>query len=233
MRLVRDVAETFERSAVDDAHTPALCSSSVLASQFGLLTCFSLSDASFLRTLIDNKLHGTRTVPGSRAGTRPPSPVAGGSGAAGPHGHGMEAFLKSRANSVGPLEGVLGGEAGTEAGEHAFDSMAMDSMLANGGFWDNVSWCRATVLAMHSSELTLLTYRCSCLASEDLSRRSAVEREPCLATSPIPGPSLHYTRGQDPPPPSPMLSLRSTLLFRRQLRGGRVTRARSYTTSLL
>lgn len=25
IRLVRDVAETFERSAVDDAHTPALC----------------------------------------------------------------------------------------------------------------------------------------------------------------------------------------------------------------
>jgi hypothetical protein len=52
----------------------------------------------------------------------------------------MEAFLKSRANSVGPLDGVLGGgEPGHEAGEHAFDSMAMDSMLANGGFWDNVS----------------------------------------------------------------------------------------------
>lgn len=29
MRLVRDVAETFERSAVDDAHTPALCPSIV------------------------------------------------------------------------------------------------------------------------------------------------------------------------------------------------------------
>lgn len=55
----------------------------------------------------------------------------------------MEAFLKSRANSVGPLEGVLGGEPGHEAGEHAFDSMAMDSMLANGGFWDNVSRYKA------------------------------------------------------------------------------------------
>lgn len=177
-----------------------------------------LTDASFLRTLIDNKLHGTRTVPGSRAGTRPPSPVAGGSGA-GPHGHGMEAFLKSRANSIGPLEGVLGGEPGTEAGEQAFDSMAMDSMLANGGFWDNVSRCSNWGPI---SQLTLLTCRCSCLASEDLSRRSAVELEPCSATSPIPGPSRHYTRGQDLPPPSPMPSLRSTLPFRHQLRRGRL-----------
>jgi hypothetical protein len=32
MRLVRDVAETFERSAVDDAHTPALCASEAFAS---------------------------------------------------------------------------------------------------------------------------------------------------------------------------------------------------------
>lgn len=54
------------------------------------------------------------------------------------HPHGMESYLKSRANSVGPMEGGVSGEPGTE-GEQAFDSIAMDSMLANGGFWDNVS----------------------------------------------------------------------------------------------
>jgi hypothetical protein len=55
----------------------------------------------------------------------------------------MDSFLKSRANSVGPLEGITGGGGGEmgegETTDQAFDSMAMDSMLANGGFWDNVS----------------------------------------------------------------------------------------------
>lgn len=50
----------------------------------------------------------------------------------------MESFLKSRANSVGPPDGFVGGEPGAEGTDQAFDSLAMDSMLANGGFWDNV-----------------------------------------------------------------------------------------------
>lgn len=41
----------------------------------------------------------------------------------------MEAYLKSRANSMGP-DGE--GEAG------AFDTMAMDTMLSNGAFWNNM-----------------------------------------------------------------------------------------------
>ena len=122
MTLVNDVADMFERCAVDETHTPALCTS--------LPTCCltrpnsNLADASFLRALIENKRTGGRTAPGSRAGTRPSSPQPG-----------VEAYLKSRVNSPGLGEGMEG----MEAGDHGFDSLAMDTMLSNGDFWNNVS----------------------------------------------------------------------------------------------
>ena len=47
----------------------------------------------------------------------------------------MEAYLKSRVNSPGLGEGMEG----MEAGDHGFDSLAMDTMLSNGDFWNNVS----------------------------------------------------------------------------------------------
>ncbi|SCV73842.1 BQ2448_6272 [Microbotryum intermedium] len=120
IRLVRNVAETFERAAIDDTHTPALY-------------------ASFLRALIDNKLNTGRTAPGSRAATRPSSPAHGVSSTMGGVGVAMEAYLKSRANSPGGegLEGAGGSEHHSTNNEH-FDSLAMDSMLSNGGFWDNM-----------------------------------------------------------------------------------------------
>ncbi|KAM0790082.1 hypothetical protein ACM66B_005410 [Microbotryomycetes sp. NB124-2] len=132
IRLVRDVAETFERSAVDENHTPALY-------------------ASFLKTLIDNKLHGPRTAPGSRANTRPGSPVAGHSSTsnglppAGPGNENMEALLKMGGGDLhhqqmfeGGVPATSGGGGELPVGEQAFDSMAMDTMLSNGGFWDNM-----------------------------------------------------------------------------------------------
>ncbi|SDA01519.1 BZ3500_MvSof-1268-A1-R1_Chr10-1g02747 [Microbotryum saponariae] len=122
IRLVRNVAETFERAAIDDTHTPALY-------------------ASFLRALIDNKLNTGRTAPGSRAATRPSSPAHGAASMGGGIGVGMEAYLKSRANSPGGegLEGAAGGsEHHSSTNNEHFDSLAMDSMLSNGGFWDNM-----------------------------------------------------------------------------------------------
>ncbi|KAK4051002.1 hypothetical protein OIV83_003131 [Microbotryomycetes sp. JL201] len=125
IRLVRDVAETFERSAVDENHTPALY-------------------ASFLKTLIDNKLHGPRTAPGSRVHTRPGSPVTGQSSSnglppGGPGNENMESLLKMSGGDVHqPFEGGGGISGEQPVGEQAFDSMAMDTMLSNGGFWDNM-----------------------------------------------------------------------------------------------
>ncbi|KAK4050348.1 hypothetical protein OIO90_005141 [Microbotryomycetes sp. JL221] len=136
IRLVRDVAETFERSAVDETHTPALY-------------------ASFLRTLLDNKLHGPRTAPGSRVNTRPGTPVHSGQHASnglppgGPGNQNMETLLKMgeghpQATYEGGVPTSAAGEGGApttgehSAGEQAFDSMAMDTMLSNGGFWDNM-----------------------------------------------------------------------------------------------
>lgn len=131
-----DVAETLERCAVDDTHTPALY-------------------ASFLRALIDNKKTGV--LPGSRAVSRLGSPVPNGAGAAGAGAPaapapGMDAFLRSRAGSLGPIGeeatgGAEDGEGGAGAngaglGGHplsdAFDPQAMDSLLAGGDFWSNM-----------------------------------------------------------------------------------------------
>ncbi|KAL8290408.1 hypothetical protein RQP46_002666 [Phenoliferia psychrophenolica] len=112
LSLVRDAADTLERCAVDDTHTPALY-------------------ASFLRALIENKRTGGRTAPGSRVGTQPNSPVLGPVG--------IENFIKSRAGSAAPGEGVFAPMGEGDSNDFtAFDSVAMDSMLSNGGFWDNM-----------------------------------------------------------------------------------------------
>ena len=136
LRLVTDVAETLERCAVDDTHTPALY-------------------ASFLRALIDNKKTGV--LPGSRAASRLGSPVPNGAGGAAVGGAGgagtvpgVDVFLRSRAGSLGPIgeegaeetgEGGPGG-AGNGVNGHplsdAFDPQAMDSLLAGGDFWSNM-----------------------------------------------------------------------------------------------
>lgn len=105
-------------------------------------SCVSL-DASFLRTLLENKLNGGRTAANSRAPTRPGSPSASGgangiyvnnlgssSSAAAANGlnsvsAGLESFLKSRAPSLGPegqyslgMSGLggMGGEFGASMG---------------------------------------------------------------------------------------------------------------------
>lgn len=112
---------------------------------------FENVDASFLRTLIDNKLHGSRTVPGSRAGTRPGSPIQGASSLptnAGPSSANMETLLKHAAGdpSAGlssnwsanlQSEHFLG--LGAEYGDQAFDGLAPDPYGRSDAFWDNVS----------------------------------------------------------------------------------------------
>ncbi|GAA5889963.1 hypothetical protein JCM16303_004877 [Sporobolomyces ruberrimus] len=145
MRLVRDTADVLEKSAVDEQHTPAL---------YG----------SFLRALIDNKLNGTRTAANSRAPTRPGSPNQNAglfnnpiNSANGPAG--LDSYLRSRANSVGP-EGLspvgpnfVGdlptftpggsfnfnghGDGVVEEGS-AHDAFTVDTMLQEGGFWSQM-----------------------------------------------------------------------------------------------
>ncbi|KAM0751306.1 hypothetical protein T439DRAFT_380294 [Meredithblackwellia eburnea MCA 4105] len=124
MALVKDAADTLQSCAVDDTHTPALY-------------------ASFLRALIENKRTGGRTAPASRVPTQPNSPVMTAAN--------LENFVKSRAGSVGPeglFASLMGGAgdstvpvAGTSGDPNefaAFDSLAMDTMLSNGGFWENM-----------------------------------------------------------------------------------------------
>ncbi|BGP18069.1 hypothetical protein JCM10213v2_006120 [Rhodosporidiobolus nylandii] len=119
MRLVRETAEVLENSAIDEQHTPALY-------------------ASFLRMLIENKLHGPRTAANSRAPTRPGSPdpsgltglgsangttsaFASSSAYTNGNGVGLESFIKSRAPSIGP-EGYAGlNGASTPSGGFGFD----------------------------------------------------------------------------------------------------------------
>ncbi|GAA5906540.1 Zn(II)2Cys6 transcription factor [Sporobolomyces salmoneus] len=141
MKLVRDTADVLEQSAVDEQHTPAL---------YG----------SFLRALIDNKLNGSRTAANSRAPTRPGSPNQN----AGPfsqpvNSNGLDSYLRSRANSVGP-EGLspvapnfVGdlptftpggsfnfnghGDGVVEEGA-AHDAFTVDTMLQEGGFWSQM-----------------------------------------------------------------------------------------------
>ncbi|GAA5917930.1 hypothetical protein JCM5296_007001 [Sporobolomyces johnsonii] len=133
MRLVRETAETLEKSAVDDQHTPAL---------YG----------SFLRALIDNKLHGPRTAANSRAPTRPGSPNLAMPSSAGlsytlngGNSIGLESFLRSRATSPAPsafpgdLPAFGFGAAEGEMGDAAVhDALTMDSMLSDGGFWSQM-----------------------------------------------------------------------------------------------
>ncbi|CEQ40119.1 SPOSA6832_01704, partial [Sporobolomyces salmonicolor] len=133
MRLVRETAETLEKSAVDDQHTPAL---------YG----------AFLRALIDNKLHGPRTAANSRAPTRPGSPNLAMPSSAGlsytltgGNSIGLESFLRSRATSPAPpafpgdLPAFGFGAGEGEMGDAAVhDALTMDSMLSDGGFWSQM-----------------------------------------------------------------------------------------------
>jgi len=152
MRLVRETADVLEAAAVDEQHTPALCASSssplslsiplTLARRSSLADSLpSHADASFLRTLIDNKLNGPRTAANSRAPTRPGSPNPSGAqggiyinnlamanGAGGPSsgnnggapahggGNGVESYLKSRAPSLGPEFAGLANAQGVAGG---------------------------------------------------------------------------------------------------------------------
>lgn len=132
LALVRDAADTLQRCAVDDTHTPALCAFKMSHNVASPASDSSVRppDASFLRALIENKRTGGRTAPGSRVGTQPNSPVLGPIG--------IENFIKSRAGSAAP-EGVFAPMGEGDSNDFtAFDSVAMDSMLSNGGFWDNV-----------------------------------------------------------------------------------------------
>ncbi|GAA5983553.1 hypothetical protein JCM5350_000273 [Sporobolomyces pararoseus] len=144
MKLVRDTAEVLEKSAVDEQHTPAL---------YG----------SFLRALIDNKLNGSRTAANSRAPTRPGSPTGNNGSFQNPVNGtaGLDSYLRSRANSVGPeglspvapnfvgdlptftpggsfnFNGHGHGDGVVEEGT-AHDAFTVDTMLQEGGFWSQM-----------------------------------------------------------------------------------------------
>ncbi|KAK4698784.1 hypothetical protein P7C70_g7483, partial [Phenoliferia sp. Uapishka_3] len=136
LALVRDAADTLERCAVDDTHTPALCKPTPAFFKMKVTDMeFSLEDASFLRALIENKRTGGRTAPASRVGTQPNSPVI----SATPLPIGIEHFIRSRAGSAAPEGGIYASMGEGDSNDFtAFDSIAMDTMLAAGGFWDNM-----------------------------------------------------------------------------------------------
>jgi len=121
------------------------------------------SDGSFLRALIDNKLNGTRTGANSRAPTRPGSPNQNGGQFSNPvNGNaGLDSYLRSRANSVGPegltpvgpnfvgdlptftpggsfnFNGHGHGDGHVEEGS-SHDAFTVDNMLQEGGFWSQM-----------------------------------------------------------------------------------------------
>lgn len=169
MKLVRDTADVLEKSAVDEQHTPALCTPLPHSRCVSVIDVSPplIADGSFLRALIDNKLNGSRTAANSRAPTRPGSPNQN----AGPFPHpvnganGLDSYLHSRANSVGP-EGLSpaapnfvgdlptftpGGSFNFSGHGHghghgdgvveegtAHDAFTVDTMLQEGGFWSQM-----------------------------------------------------------------------------------------------